>query len=107
MRNKLPRQRRPHRVIFVRHAFPTFVLKAGKFVGDSRDDGPLTGRRTSERQAVNVSLERELDPFFFVAWAEVISRNDAGARVPAKDRVVVTGRANRFRFLEPAHSFAK
>src|SRR5204862_1053980 len=52
-------------------------------------------------------LERKFDSFFFFASYEFVSFNDAGAGVPAQNRIVVTGRAERFGFFEPVHCFAQ
>src|SRR3954466_11403355 len=50
-----------------------------------------------------ISLERKLDSFFFFTSYESVSRNDARAGVPAQNRIVVTGRTQRFGFFEPLH----
>jgi hypothetical protein len=52
-------------------------------------------------------LEREFDSLFFFARDEIVSLDNAGASVPAKERVVVAGWTNCFRFFKPAHCFAK
>ena len=54
-----------------------------------------------------VLLERKFDSFFFFARYEFVSLNDAGAGVPPQNRIVVTGRAERFGFFEPVHCFAQ
>ena len=60
----------------------------------------------SHTEACYSLLERKFDSFFFFASYEFVSLNDAGAGVPPQNRIVVTGRAERFGFFEPVHCFA-
>src|SRR5215469_9737418 len=50
-----------------------------------------------------ILLERKLDWFFFFARNQFISLDHSRARIPTQDRIVVTGRTNRFGSFEPAH----
>ena len=50
-------------------------------------------------------FQRKFDSFFFFTRDELISLNDARASVPTQDRIVVTGRPERFGFFEPVHCF--
>src|SRR5262249_5326475 len=52
-------------------------------------------------------FERELDSFLRLARDQIVALDDPGAGVPAQESVVVAGRTNRFRFLEPIHRFAQ
>ena len=61
----------------------------------------------TEAVALPILLERKFDSFFFFASYEFVSLNDAGAGVPSQNRIVVTGRAERFGFFEPVHCFAQ
>jgi len=46
--NELPRERRPHRIVFVRHPFPAFMLESVK--GILHHDIKLTGKSLTERR---------------------------------------------------------
>ena len=45
--------------------------------------------------------------FFFFASDEFVSLNEPGTGVPPQNRIVVTGRTERFGFFEPIHCFAQ
>ena len=70
----------------------------------------VLGRHDSDQFTLRTAewvqlLERKFDSFFFFASYEFVSLDDASARVPTKNRVVVTGRAQGFSFFEPVHCF--
>ena len=52
-------------------------------------------------------LQRKFDSFLRLAWNEVVSLNDAHARIPAQNSVVVTRRAKRFGLFKPTHRFSQ
>src|SRR6187401_3260950 len=52
-------------------------------------------------------LEWKFSPFFFLPRYQFVALDNAGARVPPEQRVVVSGRPDLFRFLEPFHRVAK
>ena len=79
------------------------MLEPSEVVLGRHDSDQLTLRTAKQLQL----LERKFDSFFFFASYEFVSLDDAGARVPPQNRVVVTGRAQGFSFLEPVHRFAQ
>ena len=65
----------------------------------------LCSRRVAASEAARELFKRKFDSFFFFTRDELISLNDARAGVPTQDRIVVTGRPERFGFFEPVHCF--
>jgi hypothetical protein len=49
---------------------------------------------STERGGYNL-LQREFDSLFFLARNEIVSLDNAGTSVPAKERIVVAGRTKR------------
>ena len=68
MRNELPRQQRPNRVVFIRHALPAFVFEASEFSVAARKAGLAeleitrtlnSARRTAHTQPSTPSHQAE------------------------------------------------